>query len=138
MRYYVPGDRLWFRNPDERSAEVVGYEGSWVFYIGGGQFSNFWKRDSPYTLASKCIEIFHWRSGLYPDADGNLQMNEAAVADCVNATMKNPAEVERILDRMMRYRDSQDVRADGGCIDVSREYPRWVCPGSTDLVLPGE
>ena len=34
IKYYIPGDRLWFRNPDERSAEVVGYEGSWVFYIG--------------------------------------------------------------------------------------------------------
>ena len=137
IRYYVPGDRLWFRNPDERSAEVAGYEGSWVFYLGGGQFSNFWKQDSPYTLESKCIEIFHWRSGIYTDADGNLQMNEASVAECVNTTMNNPAEVERILDRMMRYRDSQDVSTGGGCIDMSREYPRFVCPGTADLVLPG-
>ncbi|MEY2951933.1 MAG: hypothetical protein RLZZ401_20, partial [Pseudomonadota bacterium] len=27
-RYYVPGDRLWFRNPDEASADATGYEGS--------------------------------------------------------------------------------------------------------------
>jgi hypothetical protein len=136
IRYYVPGDRLWFRNPEERSAEVVGYEGSWVFYIGAGQFSNFWKRDQPYTLVSKCIEIYHWRSGAYQDANGNWQMNEAAVEQAVGATMSDTAEIERILGRMMRFRDSVDVSADGGCIDVSREYPRWICPGTCDLVLP--
>lgn len=137
MKYYVPGDRLWFRNPDARSAEVVGYEGSWVFYLGAGQFSNFWKRDNPYSLVSKCVEIYHWRSGVYRDAEGNLQMDEALVGDRVNATMGNPEEVARILDRMMRFRDPQDVIGDGGCIDVSREYPCRVCPGTSDLVLPG-
>src|SRR5690606_29538404 len=49
-RYYVPGDRLWFRNPDAHSSNVEGYEGSWLFYLGGGLFNNFWKRDQPYTL----------------------------------------------------------------------------------------
>ncbi|HEX8964471.1 MAG TPA: hypothetical protein VF801_15830, partial [Rhodocyclaceae bacterium] len=61
--YYVPGDRVWFRNPDERSSDIAGYEGSWVFYLGGGLFSNFWKRDAPYTLTTKAVEIFHWRHG---------------------------------------------------------------------------
>lgn len=135
-KYYVPGDRLWFRNPDERSAQIIGYEGSWVIYLGRGLFANFWQRDKPYALASKCIEIYHWRSGVYQDADGNLQMDEAVVEECISATMSNPGEAERILDCMMRLRDPQDVFADGGCIDASREYPRWVCPGTSDLVLP--
>ena len=138
LKYYVPGDRLWFRNPDERSAEIIGYEGSWVFYLGGGLFSNFWQRDKPYTLASKCIEIYHWRSGVRHDADGNLQMDEAVVDEQVRATMSDPAAVERILDRMMRLRDPQDICADGGCIDASREYSRWVCPGTSELVLTGK
>ena len=30
MKFYVPGDRVWFRNPDEASADVKGFEGSWV------------------------------------------------------------------------------------------------------------
>lgn len=137
-KYYIPGDRLWFRNPDERSAEVIGYEGSWVFYLGGGLFSNFWKCDQPYTLTSKCIEIFHWRDGIGQDADGSLRMDEAIVEEHVRATMNDPAEVERILGRMMRLRDPQGVCANGGCIDASREYPRWVCLGTSDLVLPGE
>lgn len=135
-KYYVPGDRLWFRNPDQSSAEVIGYEGSWVIYLGGGLFSNFWKRDKPYTLASKCIEIYHWRSGVVRDAEGNLQMDEAIVDAQVRVTMGDPAAAGRIVDRMMRLRDPQGVFAEGGCIDASREYPRWVCPGTSDLVLP--
>ena len=122
----------------QRSGEVIGYEGSWVFYLGGGLFTNFWNRDKPYTLASKCIEIHHWRSGVYQDAGGNLQMDEVIVEEHVRATMNDPAEVERILGRMMRLRDPQGVCANGGCIDASREYPRWVCLGTSDLVLSGE
>lgn len=134
--YYVPGDRLWFRNPDESSSDVTGYEGSWVFYLGRGLFNNFWKYDSPYSMAAKCVEIYHWRSGVCRDAEGNLQMDEAIVEERVRATMNDRAEAERILDRMARLRDPQGVYADGGCIDTSREYPRWVCPGTSDVILP--
>ncbi len=136
-KYYVPGDRLWFRNPDSASSDVTGYEGSWVFYLGGGLFNNFWKREQPYTLAAKCIEIYHWRSGVYRDALGELQMDETIVEERVRTTMSDPAEAERILERMMRLRDPRGVYADGGCIDTSREYPRWVCPGTSDISLPG-
>src|SRR5574340_373300 len=85
-KYYVPGDRLWFRNPDERSADVTGYEGSWVFYLGNGLFTNFWKRDQPFTLTAKCLEIYHWRDGAYVDAQGEMQMDEAIVEERVRAT----------------------------------------------------
>lgn len=135
-KYYVPGDRLWFRNPDERSSDVEGYEGSWVIYLGSGLFSNFWKCEQPYSMREKCVEIYHWRDGVYQDAAGALHMNEAIVEERVRATMSNPAEVEQILERMMRLRDPGGVYADGGCIDTSREHPRRVCPGTTDIVLP--
>jgi hypothetical protein len=135
-KYYVPGDRLWFRNPDEQSSDITGYEGSWVFYMGGGLFTNLWKNDKPYTLAAKCIEIYHWRSGVVRGAESNLQMDEAVVAERVRATMNDPVEIGRILDRMMRMRDPSGVYADGGCIDTTREYPRWVCPGTSDIILP--
>ncbi|NWG86854.1 MAG: hypothetical protein HXY26_04970 [Hydrogenophilaceae bacterium] len=136
MKYYVPGDRLWFRNPDEASSDVVGYEGSWVFYLGGGLFTNFWKRGKPFTLASKCLEIYHWRHGTYRDAAGELQMDEARVEAHVRASQADPAEAARIVERMLRYRDPKGVYRDGGCIDTSREYPRWVCPGTSDMPLP--
>lgn len=136
-QYYVPGDRLWFRNPDEASSDITGYEGSWVFYLGGGLFCNFWKSDRPYTLASKCIEIYHWRHGAGRNAAGELAMDEGVVEARVRATQADPQAAAAILARMMRLRDPRGVYAEGGCIDTTREYPRRVCPGTADLVLPG-
>jgi hypothetical protein len=135
-KYYVPGDRLWFRNPDERSSDVAGYEGSWVFYLGGGLFSNFWLRDKPYTLEAKCLELFHWRHGVYEDESGELRMDEGVVAERVRASLANPQESELIIQQMLRFREPSGKYGNGGCIDTTREYPRWVCPGTTDMVLP--
>jgi hypothetical protein len=137
-KYYVPGDRLWFRNPDERSSDVAGYEGSWVFYLGGGLFTNLWKCNTPYTLTEKCVEIYHWRHGVYQDGDGELQMDESIVEERTRKTMSDPADIERVLERMMRLRDPSGVYAEGGCIDTSREYPRCVCPITSPIVLPDE
>ncbi len=135
-RYYVPGDRLWFRNPDEHSSDVSGYEGSWVFYVGGGLFTNFWKRELPFTLTAKCVEIYHWRHATYTDTEGELRINEAIVEARVKATLADPDETRRVLALMMRWREPKGVYAEGGCIDTSREGPRWVCPGTSDVVLP--
>lgn len=136
VRFYVPGDRLWFRNPDERSSDVTGYEGSWVMYMGGGLFSNFWKRDTPFTLESKAIEIFHWKDGAYTDAQGELQMDETVVERLVARTQADPDASARVLDRMLRMRDPRGVYAQGGCIDTTREYPKNVSREHCDLVLP--
>jgi hypothetical protein len=135
-RYYVPGDRLWFRNPDERSSDVMGYEGSWVIYMGGGLFSNFWKRDQPFTLESKAIEIYHWRDGVHTDAQGQLQMDENVVDQRVAQTRADPQATERVLDRMLRMRDAKGVYAEGGCLDTTRECPRSVSAEHCELVLP--
>ena len=132
-RYFVPGDRLWFRNPDERSSDALGYEGSWVIYLGGGLFSNFWKHDRPYTLEEKCIEIFHWRDGAYQDEQHEWQMDETRVDAQVARTQADPAERSRVLERMMRLRDPQGVYAQGGCLDASREQPKSVWPGHCRL-----
>ncbi|WP_090043907.1 hypothetical protein [Limnohabitans sp. 2KL-27] len=135
-RFYVPGDRLWFRNPDERSSDVTGYEGSWVLYMGGGLFSNFWKRDTPFTLESKAIEIFHWKDGAYTDAQGVLQMDESVVEARVAQTEADPSARARVLERMLRMRDPKGVYAEGGCIDTTREYPKSVSREHCELVLP--
>lgn len=136
FRYYVPGDRLWFRNPHEPSACVEGYEGSWVFYLGQGHFTNFWKPDQPYTLLSKCVELYHWRDGL-AWKDGRPWMDESIVEARVAQTLADPAATRRILDRMMRLRDPAGVYAEGGCIDASREAVRCVRPETWSLGLPG-
>lgn len=136
QRFYVPGDRLWFRNPDAESSDVEGYEGSWVFYLGGGQFNNFWERGVPYTLTSKCVEIFHWRDGLRTDAAGKRYMDEDVVKARVHDTLADPEATAAILERMMRIRDPQGVYDQGGCIDATRERVRWVRPGHCDIALP--
>lgn len=136
LKYFVPGDRTWFHNPDEHSSDVTGYEGSWVMYLGGGLFTNFWKRDQPYTLEAKCIEMYHWRNATYRDQAGELQIDEAVVENRVADTADDPAEIERILALMQRHREPSGMYVDGGCIDTTREYLRWVCPGTSDLVIP--
>jgi hypothetical protein len=135
QKYYVPGDRLWFRNPDEHSSNVTGYEGSWVFYLGDGLFSNFWKSATHYTLTAKCLEIYHWRHATYLDPSGELKINEDIVEEHVRSSMQNPAEVEQIMEIMQRYREPQGVYESGGCIDATREYPRYVRPETTDMVI---
>ncbi len=136
LRYYVPGDRLWFRNPDERSADATGFEGSWVFYMGGGLFSNFWAQPHPFTLTRKCVEIYHWRDGAYTAADGSTQMNDAAAEAPVPVTLADPVALQRVLDLMVRPREPKGVYGNGGCIDTTREYPRWLRPGTGQIVLP--
>lgn len=135
-RFYVPGDRLWFRNPDPHSSNVEGYEGSWVFYLGSGRFNNFWKAGQHYTLAHKCLEIFHWRDGLSRDAQGKAYIDEEKVEACVAHTRADPAASAEVLQRMLRIRDPQGVYAQGGCIDATRECARWVLPGHADIALP--
>ncbi|WP_293225208.1 hypothetical protein [Ottowia sp.] len=135
-RYYVPGARVWFRNPHAGSADVEGYEGSWVIYLGGGRFSNFWQRERPYGLDDKCVEIHHWRHGVEADADGALRMNEGVVERRTAATLAHPARRAAVLARMQRLRDPQGVYAAGGCIDATREFPRPLCPGTSTIALP--
>jgi hypothetical protein len=136
-RYYVPGDRVWFRNPDAHSSDASGYEGSWVIYLGNGMFSNFWNRDRPYSLVDKCVEIYHWRDGTFVDAAGDLRMNEAIVETKMAETKADRARLAAVVARMTRLRDGRGIYADGGCIDFSREFARSVCPGTTNMILPG-
>jgi hypothetical protein len=131
-RYYVPGDRVWFKNPDEVSSNADGYEGSWVIYMGGGLFSNFWKRDRPFTLDHKALEVFHWRHGLYFDEAGEPQINEHIVEARVAATQADAVQSAQVLARMSRYRDPSGVYQAGGCIDSSREFPRPLARISLD------
>ena len=133
--YYVPGDRIWFKNPDPASAEALGYEGSWVFYIGRGVFSDFWKRDKTFTMDLKCLEIYHWRHAAYQDSEGIWRMDEDNVQKQMHRTEQDPSELQRILEQMRKIQDKPGVYADGGCIDATREYTRWVRPTSCDIHL---
>lgn len=135
-RFYVPGDRVWFRNPDPHSSDASGYEGSWVIYLGDGMFSNFWKRERPYSFADKCLEIYHWRDGTFVDAAGDLRMNEDIVEARMAQTRICESALASVLERMMRLRDASGVYVEGGCLDFSREFVRHVHPESTDILVP--
>lgn len=124
MKYYVPGDRLWFKNPDNQSSNVKGFEGSWVFYLGGGLFSNFWENEKPFDLETKCLEIYHWRNGTCKDSCGVLSMDEDLVSQHVINTKNSPEQLANVLSKMMAYRDPAGVYENGGCIDSTREIPR--------------
>jgi hypothetical protein len=137
-RYYVPGDRVWFRNPDHHSSEASGYEGSWVIYLGNGLFSNFWKRDQPYSLVDKLVEIYHWRHATYLDGEGELRIDERIVEARAGATLADPPRLKQVIGQMARLRDPKGVYALGGCTDLSREFPRYVCRGTADIALPQE
>ena len=137
LKYYVPGERIWFRNPHEPSSDVMGYEGSWLYYLGAGLFNNFWKRKTPYTLVTKCLEIYHWRHGVGHDCTGKLIMDESVVEQRVSQSLLDPSEVRRIMTIMMRYRDPGGVYAEGGCIDATRESMRCLYPQTSDIVIPG-
>lgn len=136
LTFYVPGDRLWFRNPDEHSSDVEGYEGSWLFYLGNGLFNNFWKPEQPFTLRRKCLEIYHWRHGTYRNAEGVLQVDDDVIDARVDATLADPEAYERILVQMLRLREARGIYINGGCIDATRECVRWVLPTTADLILP--
>jgi hypothetical protein len=134
---YIPGDRVWFKNPDDASSDVAGYEGSWVIYLGNGEFPNFWQHSKPFTLKTKCVEIYHWRDALYRDAEGELQIDESVVDERVRQTLSSEDATQAVFQRMFRLRDPKGVYADGGCMDTTREAPRWVSTVDCDIVLPG-
>ena len=136
VRYFVPGDRTWFCNPDFASSDASGYEGSWVFYLGDCLFTNFWKRGSPFSLHSKYLEIFHWRDGTYRDDEGDLRMDDSIVEARVKETLKDPEKVAKIVAKMERIYDPNRQNDEAGCTDISRQYPRWVRPKTSDIVLP--
>lgn len=135
IQYYVPGDRIWFKNPDDPSSDVVGFEGSWVFYLGQGMFPNFWKLNQPFTLQDKCLEIYHWRHGVKKDAKGELYMDEKVVERCVEESKQDPQRVQSIMSQMFKLRDPMDIYDAGGCMDATREMTRNVFGDFNQITL---
>jgi len=107
-----------------------------VIYVGGGLFSNFWKRDQPFTLVDKCVEIYHWRDGLRTRENGECWIDESIVEDCVKATQQHPEKLKQVLEVMMRIRDGKGIYAEGGCLDATRECPKQIAPTACELKLP--
>lgn len=135
LRFFVPGDRTWFRNPDKSSSEITGYEGSWTFYLGAGLFADFWRPNQIYSLTSKCLSIYHWRNSTYRDPNGELQIDEQRVENLVETMTGDSAATDQVLGEMLQLQEPMNTSS-GGCIEAHREYPRQICRGTSDLVLP--
>ena len=135
VKFFIPGDRTWFRNPDDISGDITGYEGSWTFYLGNGVFADFWRPNQIYNLTTKCVSIFHWRNSTFRDTNGNLQIDESRVEAQVERSLKDPSELTQILTEMLRLQAPLGTQG-GGCVEPHREYVRQVCRGTADLALP--
>lgn len=58
---WVPGDWGYVRNPDQKSRQVSGQEGSNIMYIGGGKFGAYYRGNKNLSLEG-CIErVYKWR-----------------------------------------------------------------------------
>jgi hypothetical protein len=74
---------------------------------------------------------------VYFDEEGDARIDETIVEAMTRETLADPVQLAQVLGRMQRYRDSRGVYAEGGCIDISREFPRRVCVGTAEIELPG-
>jgi hypothetical protein len=135
VRFYIPGDRTWFRNPDRDSFEVDGYEGSFTFYLGAGRFSDFWKPGNTHSLRDKCVEIHCWREATYRDAEGMLRLDDRLAESLAERTSQHPALLNRILDEMLQLQAPPGCFG-GGCVEPTRDAPRSVVPPACTVDLP--
>ena len=133
-RFGVPGDRLWFRNPHPASARVPGHAGLWSVYLGNGLYSDFRPRGQPQSLTERCLEIHHWRDAVWSDHQGQSHVHEGEVLRLVRHTWDDPVSAQRVMEAMLSLQTATDRPEHGGCIDPAREFPRWLCPGSSDIL----
>ena len=63
---FVPGDWVYFVNPDVKSSEIPGYEGSNSIYMGRARFDDFYNdNDHHYLYSEKLKEVYNWRFGVF-------------------------------------------------------------------------
>lgn len=135
VRFFVPGDRTWFKNPDRESAGVTGYEGSYTFYLGGGRFADFWKPGSTHTLEHKCLEVFYWRVATRRDARGELWLDDP-LAERLADEAAQDSDVSRLIVAEMAAVQSPAGRWGGGCVEATRDAPRSVSVAGCSVTLP--
>lgn len=118
IKYYIPGDRIWFRNPDDKSSDIIGYEGTWVVYLNDGLFCDFWKDggniNHQHTLEDIIITIYNWRNSIIKKND-EFSIDDKFVQQLNKNINNNPDIKNNIIKSMYKY------YTDGGCIDKTRE-----------------
>jgi hypothetical protein len=63
---FIPGDWVYFMNPDKISARKNGYEGANAIYLGRGLFSDYYNDNHHrFTFREQLDEVYQWRHGVY-------------------------------------------------------------------------
>ena len=119
MKYYIPGDRIWLKNPDDKSSDIVGYEGTWVVYLNDGLFCDFWKDGGDvshqHTLEDIIITIYNWRHSIIESSIDESSIDDKFVQQLNKNINNNPNTKNNIIKSMSKY------YADGGCMDKTRD-----------------
>lgn len=70
----IPGDWMYFKNPDKKSRDKFGYEGSNVIYLGNNKFVDFYNSNNhSYSIEEKFHSVYQWRNGVFDkEEDGHL------------------------------------------------------------------
>ena len=135
LKHFIPGDRTWFKNPDPASSAVTGYEGSYTFYLGSGAFADFWRKGRSYTLESKCMSVYYWRQSIVYDVGGSPQVNDERAEALTEQTLHNAARTCKILRKILKLQ-TPPGQLGSGCIEPTRDHPRFVCRETCDIALP--
>jgi hypothetical protein len=133
--YFIPGDRVWFKNPDYKSSDILGYEGSWMIYLGNNKFKNFWQKENDFSLEDKLIEVYTYSICTYKDKNGNLQINDEMTYQKLEEIKKDKERYNKILSKYMRYRDPIRVYKNGGSIDRTSEKIKLVHPSTSNIFI---
>lgn len=133
--YFVPGDRVYFKNPDSKSSDVLGYEGSWMIYLGNNKFKNFWQTDNNFSLEDKLVEAYTYSLCTYEDENGKLQIDDPLTYVKLEEIKKNKKRYNKLVSRYMRYRDLGKEYKNGGGIDRYSEIFKYVHPETSDIII---
>jgi hypothetical protein len=133
--YFIPGDRVYFKNPDDKSSNILGYEGSWMIYLGNNKFKNFWQKENDFSLEDKLIESYTYSICTYIDKNGNLQMDDGMTYKKLEEIKKDKEKYNKILSRYMHYRDPYKVYKNGGSIDRTSEKVKLVHPNTSNIFI---
>jgi hypothetical protein len=126
--FYIPGDKIWFKNMDNKSSYIRGFEGKWSIYLGNGFFGDFWKTcgdvNNQFTFEDILIEIYNWRFCVKYNENKELYIDENEVNYRNKLCKKNEEEKNKIVSMMSKYRNKYFL--DGGAVDRTRERPRYI------------
>ena len=124
--YFIPGDRVYFKNPDYKTSNILGYEGSWMIYLGNNKFKNFWQKDNDFSFEDKIIEIYTYSLSSYEDENGELQINDPLTYVKLEEIKKNKNSYDNIVYKHIQNKD---------VLDFSRLILKYVHPNTSDIII---